>query len=287
MYKWTITGGVVDQKPALIELDNSGQYWFGAYTAGTNSFAPLASLGTAPRVLPLDDTYFYVDGNTTYPTLVDKDGNVIDGFYKIYNPDGTTLDATAYGLLTDNITDPANTWVMNQGHNGVKEFQIGSDYFLIMAASNTAVKPFSSFRMFKFKDASKLFKEMTLMWTFPQAGMGAVSNAYRTGMPEVEVIGNTANIYLYTQENGYGAYSMTIATGVNNINASNVDIILRGRQIVISEQVKTAEIYSVSGVRLATAYNTSEIAAPTQKGIYVIRVTDNSGAQKVQKIAVQ
>ena len=287
VYKWTITGGVVDQKPALIELDNSGQYWFGAYTAGTNSFAPLASLGTAPRVLPLDDTYFYVDGNTTYPTLVDKDGNVIDGFYKIYNPDGTTLDATAYGLLTDNITDPANTWVMNQGHNGVKEFQIGSDYFLIMAASNTAVKPFSSFRMFKFKDASKLFKEMTLMWTFPQAGMGAVSNAYRTGMPEVEVIGNTANIYLYTQENGYGAYSMTIATGVNNINASNVDIILRGRQIVISEQVKTAEIYSVSGVRLATAYNTSEIAAPTQKGIYVIRVTDNSGAQKVQKIAVQ
>ena len=80
---------------------------------------------------------------------------------------------------------------------------------------------------------------------------------------------------------------MTIATGVNNINASNVDIILRGRQIVISEQVKTAEIYSVSGVRLATAFNTSEMAAPTQKGIYVIRVTDNSGAQKVQKIAVQ
>lgn len=287
VYKWTITGGVVNQKPTLIELDNSGQYWFGAYTAGTNSFAPLANLGSAPRVLPLDDTYFYVDGNTTYPTLVDKDGNVIDGFYKIYNPDGTTLDATAYGLLTDNITDPANTWVMNQGHNGVKEFQIGSDYFLIMAASNTAVKPFSSFRMFKFKDASKLFKEMTLMWTFPQAGMGAVSNAYRTGMPEVEVIGNTANIYLYTQENGYGAYSMTIATGVNNINASNVDIILRGRQIVISEQVKTAEIYSVSGVRLATAYNTSEIAAPDQKGIYIVRVTDNFGTKKVQKIAVQ
>ena len=287
VYKWTITNGVVDQKPALIELDNSGQYWFGAYTAGTNSFAPLANLGNAPRVLPLDDTYFYVDGFTTYPTLVDKDGNVIDGFYKIYNPDGTTLDATAYGLLTDNITDPANTWVMNQGHNGVKEFQIGSDYFLIMAASNTVAKPFSSFRMFKFKDASKLFKEMTLMWTFPQAGMGAVSNAYRTGMPEVEVIGNTANIYLYTQENGYGAYTMTIATGVNNINASNVDIILRGRQIVISEQVKTAEIYSVSGVRLATAYNTSEIAAPDQKGIYIVRVTDNFGTKKVQKIAVQ
>ena len=287
VYKWTITGGVVDQKPALIELDNSGQYWFGAYTQASNTFAPLANLGSAPRVLPLDDTYFYVDGNTTYPTLVDKDGNVIDGFYKIYNPDGTTLDATAYGLLTDNITSPANTWVMNQGHNGVKEFQIGSDYFLIMAGSNTAAKPFSSFRMFKFKDASKLFKEMTLMWTFPQAGMGAVSNTVRTGMPEVEVTGSSANIYLYTHENGYGAYTMTIATGVNNINASNVDIILRGRQIVISEQVKTAEIYSVNGQLLATANNTNEMATPGQKGIYIIRVTDNSGAQKVQKIAVQ
>ncbi|NCB83461.1 MAG: T9SS type A sorting domain-containing protein [Bacteroidia bacterium] len=287
VYKWTITGGVVNQKPTLIELDNSGQYWFGAYTAGTNSFAPLANLGSAPRVLPLDDTFFYVDGNTTFPTLCDQDGNVIDGFFKIYNPDGTTLDATAYGLLTDNITDPANTWVMNQGHNGVKEFQIGSDYFLIMAASNTAAKPFSSFRMFKFKDALKLFEEMTLMWTFPQAGMGAVSNTVRTGMPEVEVTGNSANIYLYTHENGYGAYTMTIATGVNNINASNVDIILRGRQIVISEQVKTAEIYSVNGQLLATANNINEMAAPGQKGIYIVRVTDNSGAQKVQKIAVQ
>ena len=125
------------------------------------------------------------------------------------------------------------------------------------------------------------------MWTFPQAGMGAVSNTVRTGMPEVEVVGNTANIYLYTHENGYGAYTMTIATGVDNIPASGVEIALRGRQIVISEQVKLAEIYSVSGVRLAAAYNTAEIAAPAQQGIYIVRVTDQYGAKKVQKIAVQ
>ncbi len=287
VYKWTVTNGVVNQKPDLIELDNSGQYWFGAYTTATNTFAPLANLGSAPRVLPVDDTYFYVDGNSTYPTLCDKDGNVIDGFYKIFNPDGTTQDATSYGLLTDEITSPSNQWVMNQGHNGVKEFQIGTDYFLIMAGSNTAAKPFSSFRLFKFKDASKLFKDMTLMWTFPQAGMGAVSNTVRTGMPEVEVTGNSANIYLYTHENGYGAYTMTISTGVNNINASNVDIVLRGRQIVISEQVKSAEIYSVVGQKIASYSNVSVMESPETKGIYIVNIIDKNGAKKTQKISVQ
>ena len=92
-----------------------------------------------------------------------------------------------------------------------------------------------------------------------------------------------------THENGYGAYTMTVASGsgLNNPDKSGIEIALRGRQIVISEQVKTAEIYSVSGVRLAAAYNTSEIAAPDLKGIYIVRVTDNFGTKKVQKIAVQ
>lgn len=265
VYKWTISNGVVST-PVLIELDNT--------TAGTTLFAK-ANLGTAPRVLPLDDNYFYVDGNSTVPTLMDKEGNVIDGFHK------------RYSALKDSLTLPGTIWTMDTGHNGVKEFQIGSDYFLIMAASNTATKPYSSFRILKFADANKSFSGLDCVWTFPQAGMGAVSNPYRTGMPCVEVMGNEAKIYVYTGENGYAAYTMSVATGIKDTQISNVNIFLNNSKVSISELVKSVEIFSISGQRIAASRNVSEIAAPSQKGIYLVNVIDNNGAKKVQKIAVQ
>lgn len=101
VYKWVITNGVAGT-PSLIELDNSLQT--GADLAG------LANLGSAPQVFPLDDNYFYVDGNATFPVLCDKDGNVVDGF-----------KATLPNSIKDSVTAPAATpktiWSMNQGHN--------------------------------------------------------------------------------------------------------------------------------------------------------------------------
>lgn len=287
-YKWIITNGVAS-KPVLVEIDNSGQYFMGAQDPIKKTFAALANAGTAPRVLPLDDNYFYLDGNSTFPTLVDKEGNIMDGFFKIYDNAGTVTNSRAYSALTDSITLPGTKWVMNQGHNGVKEFQIGNDYFLIMSSSNTAGVPSSTFRIFKFADANKLFSGLDVMWTFPQAGMGnsSNSNTYRTGMPSIEVVGNEASVYVYTGEVGYAKYTMSVSTGVNQTLVSAVNIALSNNKISTSEQVKSIEVYSVSGQRIATAYNVSEISAPSQKGIYLVRVMDNNGAKKSQKIAVQ
>lgn len=286
-YKWTISNGVAG-KPVLVEIDNSGQYFMQAQDPATKLFTPLANAGSAPRVLPLDMDYFYLDGNTTYPTLVDKEGNIMDGFFKIYDNAGNVTNSRAYSALTDSITLPGTKWVMNQGHNGVKEFQIGNDNFLIMSATNTATKPFSSFRIFKFADANKLFSGLDVMWTFPQAGMGAAQNTYRTGMPAVEVNGTSAKIYVYTGENGYAMYTMSVATGVKNVNVSNVSISLNKNKnrIIISEMVKSVEIYAVNGQRISFAHEVSEIAAPSQKGIYLVNVLDKSNATKVEKIVV-
>lgn len=284
VYKWIIDNGVA-ANPTLIEVDNSGEYWF--QTKTDTGYPVLANPGSAPRVLPLDDDYLYLDGNTTYPTLIDKGGNVMDGFFKTLNGDGSVKSSKAYRALTDSVTLPGTKWVMNQGHNGVKEFQIGNDYFMITAATNTAGAPSSTFRIFKFADANKLFSDLDVMWTFPQSGMGGASNTYRTGMPAVEVSGNTVKIYVYTGENGYAAYTMSVATGVNNTQMSHVNIALTGKNISISEQVKSAEIFSVNGQRIAVSRNVSEIAAPVQKGIYLVSIIDKDGAKKVQKIAVQ
>ena len=50
---------------------------------------------------------------------------------------------------------------------------------------------------------------MTPMWYFPHEGMGSATNGCRTAVPTVEVKGNVATIYIYTNNNGYGVYEFT------------------------------------------------------------------------------
>ena len=269
VYKWVITGGVAGV-PTLIELDNTT---VGTYLTG------LANLGSAPQVFPLDENLFYLDGNATFPTLMDKDGNVIDGFY------------AKPSALKDSVTAPAATpktiWTMNQGHNGVTEFQVGDKYFLLMAATNTAGTPASTFRLFKFADASKAFSGLDCLWTFPQAGMGGASNAYRTAMPTVEVSGNVAKIYVYTGENGYGMYKMTVGTsGISKLQMSNVTASLVGNEIRLSEEVASVQVYSITGQKVGSAVHVSTITAPAANGVYIVTAIDKSGAKMIQKLAV-
>lgn len=266
VYKWVITNGVA-ANPVLIELDNSA-------TGG--DLKGLANLGSAPQVFPLDENLFYVDGNATFPTLVDNSGNVIDGF-------SNNLSA-----LKDSVTVPGTKWTMNQGHNGVTEFQIGNDYFLLMAASNTAGVPASTFRLFKFADSSKAFSGLTCMWTFPQAGMGAASNAYRTAMPCVEVNGNSANIYVYTGENGYGMYKIDPApSAVSNIYENNaVKVSVTGKTLILSELVATVNVFSVTGQLIEKANNVNSVDV-SGAGVYVVKATTLTGETAVQKIIVR
>lgn len=272
VYKWVITNGVAGI-PSLIELDNS-------VTTGAD-LAGLANLGSAPQVFPLDDNYFYVDGNATFPVLCDKDGNTVDGF-----------KAKLPNSIKDSVTAPAATpktiWSMNQGHNGVAEFQVGDKYFIVMAASNTAGTPASTFRLFQFADANKAFSGLTCLWTFPQAGMGGASNAYRTGMPCVEVNGTKANIYVYTGENGYGMYELDTAapSGVISPNSSKVQITVFDSFIRLSEEVASVEVFNTTGQKLSSAKNVNVLEAPATKGVYMVTITDRNGEHKVQKVAI-
>ena len=266
VYKWDIVGGVVPAKPILIEVDN---------TATAGYLKGLPSPGLAPRVFPLDENYFYLDGQAIYPTLIDKDGNYIDDFSK--KP----------SALKDSVTVDGKIINLNQAPNGIKDFDLGGEYFTVMGATNTDGNPGSAFRIYKFADGAKAYSGLDVMWTFPQIGLGAASNSHRTAMPQVEVNGNTAYIYFYYGENGYGMYEMKyVPTGLSRTQVSDVTITLNNNKILISESVKSAEVYSISGMRLAFANNVSEIAAPTQKGIYLVSIVDNSGAKKVQKVAV-
>jgi len=264
-YKWTITNGVASD-PVMIEIDN--------VTAGTY-LTGLANPGSAPQIFPVEENYFYLDGNATYPTLIDMDGNVIDGFYN--NPD----------VLKDSTTMQDKILTMNQGHNGLAEFQVGEEYFVVMAATNTAGTPPSSFRLFKFADANKAFSGLDCLWTFPMKGMGGSSNAYRTAMPAVEVSGNTAKIYVYTGENGYGMYEFNVTqSGKPEISLQPVTVSVNGNTLKLSEKVANLSIYNITGQLIGKFANVSSVEAPG-KGIFVVKATTLHGETAIQKVIVK
>ena len=262
-YKWTITDGVAGD-PEVIYIDNVTE---GTYLTG------MGNPGTAPQVFPVDENYYYLDGNATYPTLIDMDGNIIDGFFN--NP----------SALVDNITSPGESWSMNQGHNGIAEFQVGDEYFVVMAATNTAGTPPSTFRLFKFADAGKAFTGIQCLWTFPQEGMGATSNPYRTAVPSVEVEGNTAKIYAYTGENGYGVYEFKVnVSGIKDVKQAVVKISVDGNKInFLDGPVSTVSVYGVTGQLVTKATNVESITVP-KEGVYVVKATTMNGETAIQKV---
>jgi len=182
VYYWNIVDGVWDGEHNHIACD----------LREGNTF------GDASFVQPIEGDLFYVDGFKTYPYLIDMDGNVLDYFDEAHGADALTIGASGVARAT--------------GHNGVFEFEAAGEYFLLTAGDNTvgAGGAACTFVLYKCKDANRAFNEMTQLWEFPAAGMGAVSNPQRVAVPyAVKANDNEFTIYVYTAENGFGSYTFT------------------------------------------------------------------------------
>ena len=230
VYRWLIENGVAGEGEQInIKLDAS---------VDQSLYINIAGFGTAPQIFPQDEVgeLFYVDGFNTLPMLFsgnpDQGATLLDDF--IYVPAGTKVTNAPDEVLS-----------MNTGHNGLIEFQVGEDYFLLITASNTAANPASSFALYKFADADRLFEGMVPLWFFPHNGMGSATNGCRTAVPSVDVIDdNTAVLYVYTNNNGYGTYTLkTNATGsaVENVEAENTaarKVVENGQVFILKNGVK-------------------------------------------------
>ena len=233
VYRWIITDGVpakAEQITCIMNPETDKSLWIDQ-----------TAFGTAPQIFPQDETgsMFYTDGWNTLPMFWDENGMLLDDFInvptqkKVWNAEGDTIS-------------------MQQGHNGLVEFQVGEDYFLLLAATNTATAPYSSFALFKFADANRLFEGMEPMWYFPKKGMGTITNGCRTAVPSVEVAGNVAHLYLYTNNNGYARYTMTVSGGsaleeVGTTNQVDVEKVLKNGQVYI---IKNGVKYNILGAQV-------------------------------------
>ena len=195
VYRWLVTDGVAgegEQVPVLLDPAVDQSLYINA-----------AGYGTAPQIFPQDEkgNLFYVDGFNTLPMLFygtpEEGANLVDDF--IYVPTGVNV-----------WNNPGDTIAMNANFNGLVEFQVGEEYFLLMVATNNEhAKVKSSYALYKFADEGRAFEGMEPLWYFPKNGLGTTTVGCRTAVPSVEVIDdNTAVLYLYTTNNGYAAYTL-------------------------------------------------------------------------------
>lgn len=224
VYRWLITDGVAGEgEQVAILLDPA---------TDQSLYINAAGFYTAPQIFPQDELgeLFYVDGFNTLPML----------FYG--NPEtGAILLDDFINVPTQKVVtnNEGETLTMNEGHNGLVEFQVGEEYFLLMAASNTAGKPTSAFALYKFADADRMFAGMEPLWYFPHEGMGSSTNGCRTAVPSVDVIDDhTAVLYIYTNNNGYATYTLkTDGTLPPTTDVEDVEVKLDVQKVVENGQV--------------------------------------------------
>ena len=229
VYRWLITDGVAGEGEQIqINLDPAVDQYLASKSAG---------VGTAPQIFPQDEegTLFYVDGFNTLPMLFYGDPTegaaLIDDFINV--PTGVNV-----------WNNEGDTIAMNANFNGLVEFQVGEEYFLLMAATNNTHNIPTSYALFKFADEYRAYSEMAPLWYFPHNGLGTATVGNRTSVPSVEVKENEVIFYLYTPNNGYAVYTFTIdptKSAVENVEAVKVGaekVIENGQIFILKNGVK-------------------------------------------------
>lgn len=231
VFRFDFSNGVWDGQPVIISCAKPGDE------------SSAASFGDAPQIYPVEGGMFYVDGAATFPTLYDEDGNVLASF----NGD----DEKAILLAADpNV---------NASPNGVREFELNGEYFMVMAGSNYDAGDGvanSTTLVFKCLDANRNFNEMTPYWVLPQDGMSQINrqgvDPQRVCVSHVDVdeANHTATLYIFAAEQGYGKYTITATPAENpkdaleNIEAEGVTKMIENGQVYI---IKNGVKYNVLG----------------------------------------
>ena len=273
-YKWEVVNGEVGDVQLILLDDFTGL----AETDPNKNINP----GTAPRIYPMEDGYFFLDGNATLPTLYDEEGVLTSSFFN-NGTVGSNINKTYVVAPEDTIK-----YSMNGGHNGLQEFEFTNaetgdvEYYLACAGRNTVGTCPSSYVIFKYADARKELSTAEMVYFFPGRGMGSSSNAYRTAAITVENRNDyTADIYLYTGENGIAKYTFTNMELANKVQAPEEPVAVDNATVssnkvyvnnntVRLENKANVEVYTVLGQRVAVMNNVDTFTL--NSGMYIVVV---------------
>ncbi|MEE1297464.1 MAG: T9SS type A sorting domain-containing protein, partial [Muribaculaceae bacterium] len=225
----------------------------------------VTNFGTAPRVVPVSSTAFYIDGgNTAWSRYLFSNGRMSDSF-------------------TENEAIAPTTYFGNGG----TFFSLNNNYYITYNSADYEGS-------YKFNIASSTsknmgFDTMKLMWTLPKSGMGTVnSGTAQASADYVQVSDDTVRVYYYVPGVGVCAYEIvdSAVSGIDDTVAADVKIVAAGNTIKVSEVAQSINVYNMMGMQVAYAANVQEVDVNVPSGIYIVVVTIDGVAYK-QKIVLK
>lgn len=248
--------------------------------------------GTAPVVRIVlgegDAAYngdlFYVDGFTTFPTLYDTTGSIVDSFANTVTETGD-VDEEGNPITT-------SCYPENAGTNGVNEIQIGNHNLIVYSNNQHTGSNGGNELWIAEMGEGMAFAGMQQLWMVPAMGLGMTSDTgtrvHCIAKEYTEYNGHEAvNILTFKTMNGMGVYRL-VDTETGSVGDNLADdlaaakITVNGDVISVSEVASTIEVYNVAGQLVNRVANASEIAAPAD-GVYIVKamVGGNAVVQKV------
>ena len=233
------------------------------------SFYPTSAtgFGTAPRVKPVSDDLFFVDGGDTAWTLYSFSSGKAEGSFA----DNTSLAPTSYYS------------------NGGTFFTINKKQYVVYSAADyRSTEAPHSYNVVSVDDDMS-FASMQLLWTLPKSGIGNIENSTMQANADwYKVDENTIRLFLYTVGNGLCAYDITdnSISGVESVLGADFSIKTRGNTVVMSEVAQSVAVYDVTGAKVAQAGGVAELKTNLGAGIYVV-VAVADGKTHTQKLVIR
>lgn len=225
-----------------------------------------SNLHTAPRVFPIDDNTFFVNGGTSHLSkyAFATNATMLDSF-------GNNSALAPIGFI---------------GNGGT---------FFSLNETNYVVYPYSSYDTggYSFNvvktDNNMSYSSMKLMWNLPQDGLGDVENStYQAEAAYLPVNAGSGILYLFVPNNGICAYEITDTSvnGIEDITVNDNSMAIVGNLVKFGSIAQDVKVYNLMGVVVASECNVSSVELNLHAGIYVVKA-DVEGKTIVQKIIIR
>ncbi len=235
-------------------------------TCAVTSFYTGSNFGIAPRLTIVDDNSFFIDGGAIPMTRYNFSTGAMIGSFK----DNKALAPVGYEA------------------NGCTFFTLNGKKYVVYSygddETSTTNAPFT-FNVVSTDDEMS-FASMSLLWTLPKNGLGNVySGTMQAPVDYVAVDDHTVRIYLYAPGCGLSCYEMkdSASSVIEEVSHGNLNIIVAGKRITLSENAESVEVFDVTGSCVAHAANVSELSLNVSSGVYVVvaKVAGNIYKKKI------
>lgn len=213
--------------------------------------------GTAPRIFPVSENDFYIDGSYIPVALY------------TWTNSGVFLKSS---FANNKAANPAS-----YDDNGAAFFHMGDNMFTAyshQASNNGAKAKFSIAKYGTDHDMSTLNK----LWTVPADGLGSVwSTTCSTPVAATIIDPGHANVYVYSGGNGLAAYQLRDKTysSVTPLGTETVKMKINGLTVSFGTTMARIEAYTLSGALVKVAKNADSMTLPAP-GTYMIHTGDFS-----------